>query len=70
YSVDYENDDQIAVGLAINPVSGAGTADYVAVYAKHQTDQTSQDFDVWSVRVQMPAPYMESVYLPFVVKGR
>jgi len=70
YSVDYENDDQIAIGLAVNPVSGAGTADYMAVYAKHRTDQTAQDFDLWSVRVQIPAPYVKSVYLPLVSKGR
>ncbi len=71
YSVkDYENDDQIAMGLAVNPVSGAGTADYMAVYAKHRTDQTAQDFDIWSVRVQIPAPYVKSVYLPLVSKGR
>jgi hypothetical protein len=66
YSVDYDNDDQIAVGLAVNPVSGAGTADYMAVYAKHRMDQTAQDFDIWSVRVQIPAPYLKSVYLPLV----
>jgi hypothetical protein len=70
YSVDYENDDQIAMGLVVNPVSGAGTADYMAVYAKHRTDQTAQDFDIWSVRVQIPAPYVKSVYLPLVSKGR
>jgi hypothetical protein len=68
--VDYENDDQIAIGLAVNPASGAGSADYMAVYAKHRTDQTAQDFDIWSVRVQIPAPYGNSVYLPFVSIGR
>lgn len=68
YSVDYENDDQIAMGLAVNPVSGVGTADYMAVYAKHRTDQTAQDFDIWSVRVQIPAPYVKSFYLPLVSK--
>lgn len=70
YSVDYENDDQVAIGLAVNPVGGAGTADYMAVYAKHRTDQTAQDFDIWSVRVQIPAPYVKSVYLPLVSKRR
>jgi len=70
YSVDYENDDQIAMGLAVNPVSGADTADYMAVYARHRTDQTAQDFDVWSVRVQIPAPYVKSVYLLLVSKRR
>jgi hypothetical protein len=70
YSVDYENDDQIAMGLAVNPVSGVGSTDYMAVYAKHRTDQTAQDFDICSVRVQIPAPYLKSVYLPLVSKGR
>jgi hypothetical protein len=66
HSVDYENDDQIALGLAVNPVAGIGTADYMAVYAKHQTDQPAQDFDIWSARIQMPAPYLKGAYLPFV----
>jgi hypothetical protein len=69
YSVDYENDDQIAIWLAVNPVSGAGTADYMVVYAKHRTDQTAQDFDIWSARVQIPALYVKSVYLPLVSRG-
>jgi hypothetical protein len=70
YSVDYENDDQIAIGLAVNPMSGTGSADYMAVYAKHRTDQMAQDFDIWSVRIEIPAPLGNSVYLPFVSKGR
>jgi len=69
YSVDYENDDQIAMALAANPVSGVGTADYMTVYAKHQRAQTAQDCDIWSVRVQIPAPYLKSVYLPLISKG-
>jgi hypothetical protein len=70
YLVDYENDDQIAMGLAVNPVSGVGTADYMTVYTKHRTDQTAQDFDIWSVRGQIPAPYLKSFYLPLVSKRR
>lgn len=68
YSVDYENDDQIAIGLAVNRVSGSGTADYLAVYAKHRMDQTAQDFDIWGVRFQIPTPPGQSVYLPFLSK--
>jgi hypothetical protein len=70
YSVDYENDDQVAIGLAANPMSGTGSANYMAVYAKHRTDQMAQDFDIWGVRVEIPAPYGNRVYLPFVSKGR
>jgi len=69
-SVDYENDDQIALGLAVNPLSSVRTADYMTVYAKHRTDQTAQDFDIWSVRVQIPAPYLSSVCLPLVSRRR
>ena len=69
-SVDYENDDQIAMGMAMNPVSGVETADYMAVYAKHSTNQPAQDLDIWGVRVQIPAPYLKSVYLPLVSRGR
>jgi hypothetical protein len=70
YSVDYENDDQIAMGLAVNPVSGSETADYMAVYAKHRTDETAQDCDIWSVRAKIPAPYVKTIYFPLVSKGR
>jgi len=69
-SVDYENDDQIALGLAVNPLSSVRTADYMTVYAKHRTDQTAQDFDIWSVQVQIPAPYLSSVCLPLVSRRR
>jgi len=69
-SVDYENDDQMAIGLAVSPVSGAGTADYMAVYSKHSTGKPAQDYDIWGVRVQIPAPYLKSVYLPIVSRGR
>ena len=69
-SVDYENDDQIAIGMTVNPVSGVGTADYMVVYGKHATNQPAQDFDIWGARVQIPAPYLKSVYLPLVCKRR
>lgn len=70
YSVDYESEDQIALGMAINPVSGAGTADYMVVYGKHLRNKPAQDYDIWSARMQIPAPYLESVYLPLVYKRR
>lgn len=72
-SVDYENDDQIAIAMSVNPVSGAGKADYMVVYGKHSTNRPAQDFDIWGVRVQIPAsgaPYLRSVYLPLILKGR
>ncbi|MGD8967271.1 MAG: hypothetical protein PVI07_07170 [Anaerolineae bacterium] len=67
YAVDYANEDQIALGLAVNPASGADSADHMAVYARHRTDQPPQDIDIWSVRGQVPHPY--SVYLPLVCRG-
>lgn len=70
YSVDYENEDQIAIGMVMNPVSGAGTADYMVVYGKHLRNKPAQDYDIWSARIQVPAPYLKSVYLPLVYKGR
>jgi hypothetical protein len=68
YAIDYQNDDQIAIGLAVNPMGQGRTADYVAVYAKHQTGQTAQDFDIWGVRVEVPAPHLQHLYLPLVTK--
>ena len=70
YSVDYENEDQIAIGVATNPVGGVRMADYMVVYGKHLRNEPAQDYDIWSVRIQIPAPYQKSVYLPFVYKGR
>lgn len=69
-SVDYENEDQIAIGVATNPVGGVRMADYMVVYGKHLRNEPAQDYDIWSVRIQIPAPYQKSVYLPFVYKGR
>lgn len=70
YSVDYENEDQIAIGMAANPIGGVRTADYMGVYSKHLRNKPAQDYDVWSVRIQIPAPYIRSVYLPMVLKSR
>ena len=70
YSVDYENEDQIAIGMATNPVGGVRTADYMVVYGKHLRSKPAQDYDIWSARIQIPAPYLKSVYLPLVYKGR
>ncbi len=67
-SVDYDNDDQISIAMATNPRGGAGKADYMIVYGKHPINRPAQDFDVWGVRVQIPAFYLESVYLPVVLK--
>jgi hypothetical protein len=70
YSVDYENEDQIVMGIAANPVGGVRTANYMVVYGKHLRNRPAQDYDIWSVRIQIPAPYLKSVYLPSVCKGR
>jgi len=70
YSVDYENEDQITMGMATNPVGGVRTADYIVVYGKHLRNKPAQDYDIWSVRIQIPAPYLKSVYLPLVYKSR
>lgn len=70
YSVDYENEDQITMGMAMNPVGGVRTADYIVVYGKHLRNKPAQDYDIWSVRIQIPAPYLKSVYLPLVYKSR
>jgi hypothetical protein len=69
-SVDYENDDQIAIEMTVNPVSGTSTADYMVVYSKHPMGREAQDFDIWGARVRIPAPYIENVYLPIVLKRR
>jgi hypothetical protein len=69
-SVDYDNDDQISIALAVNPVSGESMTDYMVVYSKHAPGQNSQDFDIWGARVQMPGSYyMEPTYLPLISKN-
>lgn len=71
YSIeDYENEDQIAIGMAVNPVGGIRVAEYMMVYGKHLRNKPAQDYDIWSVRIQVPAPYLKNVYLPLVSKGR
>jgi hypothetical protein len=66
-SVDYERDDQIAIGMVVNPVGGAGAADYMLVYGKHSVDQPVYDFEIWGVRIRLPAPCL--IYLPLVSRG-
>lgn len=54
-SVDYDNDDQISVGMAVNSMGETGASEYLVVYGKHAPREPAQDFDIWGVRVQMPA---------------
>jgi hypothetical protein len=68
-SVDYANEDQIVVELAVNPVSGTGTAEYMAIYDRHRADQPPQDIGFWSVRVEVPTPYPNRIHLPLVCRG-
>jgi hypothetical protein len=69
YALDYENEDQIALGLSVNAESGSDAADFLAVYARHGTDQAPQDIDIWGVRVRVPTPHPYGVYLPLVCGG-
>ena len=68
YSVDYENEDQLAPGIAVNPISNPATTDFMIVYGKHLINQSAQDTDIWNVRVQEEAPYAKSVFLPEIMK--
>jgi hypothetical protein len=66
HAVDYANDDQFSVALAVNPISSPSTTDYMMVYGKHAPGRPAQDFDIWGVKVRMPALYLRHVYLPIV----
>ncbi|MCI0520267.1 MAG: hypothetical protein L0Z70_08430 [Chloroflexi bacterium] len=65
-SVDYDNDDQLSIDIAARPIGGSKTADYLVVYSKHNSESHSQDFDIWSVRIDMTTPAIREVYLPLV----
>jgi hypothetical protein len=65
-SVDYDNDDQLSIDIAARPIGGSKTANYVVVYSKHNSESHSQDFDIWSVRIDMTTPTIREVYLPLV----
>jgi len=72
-SLDYDNDDQISVSIAVNPQSGTGTSDYLAVYGKHAPRQQAQDFDIWGARVRMAVTILtldHKIYQPLVLKYR
>ena len=68
YSVDYDNEDQVAVGMAVNPAAGCGAPDYLVLYSKHTTNKPAQDLDVWGVGVQMEdtAQNVKCAYLPLI----
>lgn len=68
YSVDYENEDQLAPGMAVIPVSNPNTTDFMIVYSKHLTNKPAQDTDIWSVRVQEEALYVKNIFLPVITK--
>lgn len=68
YSIDYENEDQLAPGIAVNPISNPTTTDFLVVYSKHLVNQTAQDTDIWNVKIQEEAPYVKSVFLPVIMK--
>ena len=72
-SIDYANDDQIGVNLAINPLSNYGkSTDYLVVYSKHAPGKPSQDFDIWNTIIRLPVSSATSkqVYIPIVTKRR
>jgi hypothetical protein len=54
-SVDYDNDDQISMAMAVNPTGQTGSSEYLMLYGKHAPRQTAKDFDVWGVRMRMLA---------------
>jgi hypothetical protein len=76
YSIDNDNDDQIAIDLTSRTVGN--NAHYVAVYAKHPLNRSAQDFDIWGVQMQLPvvvatptstaSPTPQTLYLPVIVQ--
>lgn len=78
YSIDNDNDDQIAIDLA--SWTTGDTAHYAAVYAKHPLNRSAQDFDIWGVQMQLsvsvatptstalPMPTRQTLYLPVIAQ--
>ncbi len=69
YSVDYGNEDQLALALAVNPMSGPGSTEYLVAYGRHAPGQPSQDSDIWAARLRLPASDVRAVYLPLAVRN-
>ena len=70
YSIDYQNDDQIGIDLAVRPAGTSDTVDEaMAVYSKHQFSKPSQDFDIWSARIQVAGVTSKySLYVPSLLR--
>lgn len=65
YAVDYENDDQVSLGIAANERIETGASDFMAVYSKHASSQHARDYDIWSVKMRVPVASLEPVlWLP------
>jgi Zn-dependent metalloprotease len=47
-ALDYANDDQISLAMAVKP---SNVAEYLVIYGKHAPGQQAQDFDIWGSRV-------------------
>jgi hypothetical protein len=66
WSVDYDNDDQVGIALAVN------SANYLVAYSRHAPDKHSRDFDIWAAKVQVSPgsviPVSGKIYIPVVVK--
>ena len=69
YSVDYGNEDQLAITVAVNPMGDPLTTEYLMAYGRHAPGQQSQDSDIWTARLRLPASYVQSVFLPLVVRN-
>jgi hypothetical protein len=67
-SINYQNDDQISIGLGALSVYSPKTARYLAVYSMHSRNKPSQDFDIYATQVQIQAPYSSSALLPVLLK--
>ena len=66
YSIDYENDDQINIGLVADTLQKF-SAHYLAVYSKHPLDHSELDFDIWGTRIFIPAANSRNLYLPTIL---
>jgi hypothetical protein len=66
YSIDYENDDQINIGLAAD-TAREFSADYFVIYSKHPLDHAELDFDIWGTHVFIPAANSRNLYLPTIL---
>lgn len=65
-SLDYENDTQISIGMAIQQLTNTDHAKFIITYAKHSLDSTAQDLNIWGIPISVTAKDISKVFLPIM----